>query len=109
MWVKYRAATKKPVTEDAARLQIAKLGKLRTEGHDVRLIVEAVIENGWQGLYAPKDGSTKARGTINAGGGAEWLAAAGFEHIAEAQNARCHIGNYREFRDGKRIAAGVAA
>lgn len=42
-------------------------------------------------------------------GQAEWLQAAGFSHIAEAQNARCHIGNYRQFRDGKRIAEGVPA
>lgn len=34
-----------------------------------------------------------------------WWRVAGFDHIAEAQNARCHIGNYREFRDGKRIPA----
>lgn len=37
--------------------------------------------------------------------GEVWFKAAGFEHVAEAENARCHIGNYREFRDGKRIDA----
>lgn len=37
------------------------------------------------------------------GAASEWFRLAGFEHIAEAQNARCHVGNYREFRDGKRI------
>lgn len=42
-------------------------------------------------------------------GQTDWLHAAGFTHIAEAQNARCHIGNYREFRDGKRIASEVSA
>lgn len=35
--------------------------------------------------------------------GLPWWRVAGFEHIAEAQNERCHVGNYREFRDGKRI------
>lgn len=103
MWVKYRAQSKKPVTEDAARLQIGKLAKFRSQGHDVRLVIEAVIENGWQGLFVPNDGSTKLRGSSMPMGNVSWLAQAGFEHIAEAQNARCHIGNYREFRNGKRI------
>lgn len=35
--------------------------------------------------------------------GLVWWREAGFEHIAEAQNARCHVGNYRKFRNGKRI------
>ncbi|RYF76837.1 MAG: helix-turn-helix domain-containing protein [Comamonadaceae bacterium] len=35
----------------------------------------------------------------------DWVLAAGFTHVAEAQNARCHIGNYREFKDGKRMPA----
>lgn len=39
----------------------------------------------------------------------QWCIDAGFEHIAEAENARCHIGNFREFRGGKRIAQGVTA
>lgn len=38
-----------------------------------------------------------------------WWQVAGFTHIAEAQNERCHIGNYHEFRDGKRIAEGAPA
>lgn len=42
-------------------------------------------------------------------GQTDWFREAGFTHVAEAQNARCHIGNYREFRDGKRIAEGVTA
>ncbi len=32
-----------------------------------------------------------------------WWQAAGFTHIAEAQNERCHLGNFREFRNGKRV------
>jgi len=35
--------------------------------------------------------------------GRVWWQSAGFTHIAEAQNEHCHLGNYREFRDGKRI------
>ena len=32
-----------------------------------------------------------------------WLAATGFETLAEAQNARCHIGNAHEFRNRQRV------
>jgi hypothetical protein len=35
--------------------------------------------------------------------GRVWWQIAGFGHPAEAASARCHIVNYREFRDGKRI------
>lgn len=35
--------------------------------------------------------------------GRVWWQAAGFTHIAEAQNEHCHLGNFREFRDGKRV------
>ncbi|MET3441367.1 uncharacterized protein YdaU (DUF1376 family) [Variovorax paradoxus] len=45
---------------------------------------------------------------VNAAGQV-WWQIAGFGHVAEAQNDRCHIGNYHEFRDGKRIAQGVLA
>ena len=38
-----------------------------------------------------------------------WWGLAGFEHVAEAENARCHIGNYREFRDGVRMVDEVGA
>ncbi|RUR68669.1 hypothetical protein EJP67_16525 [Variovorax guangxiensis] len=41
--------------------------------------------------------------------GQRWWQVAGFEHPGEAQNARCHIGNFREFRDGKRIAQEASA
>lgn len=66
MWARYRAETKKPITEDGARLQLAKLAKFRDEGHDAVRVVEAAIENRWQGLYVPKDGSTRF---AQAGGG----------------------------------------
>jgi hypothetical protein len=35
--------------------------------------------------------------------GIPWWRVAGFEHIAEAQNERCHVGNFHEFRNGKRV------
>jgi hypothetical protein len=39
----------------------------------------------------------------------DWWREAGFEHAAEAQNARCHAGNFREFQNGQRLAAEVPA
>lgn len=59
MWARYRVEIKKPITEDGARLQLGKLAKFCDEGHDPTRVVEAVIENRWQGLYLPKDGSTR--------------------------------------------------
>jgi hypothetical protein len=41
--------------------------------------------------------------------GRVWWQIAGFEHPGEAANARCHIVNYREFHNGKRIDQGVHA
>ena len=40
--------------------------------------------------------------------GVVWWQAAGFEHPGEAANARCHVLNYREFRDGKRATEEVS-
>lgn len=59
MWVRYRAEIKKPLTEDGPRLQLGKLAKFRDEGHDPVRVVEAAIENRWQGLFVSKDGSTR--------------------------------------------------
>lgn len=36
-------------------------------------------------------------------GDTSWLEGTGFENVAEAMNARCHIGNAHEFRDGHRM------
>lgn len=36
--------------------------------------------------------------------GQQWWEVAGFTHPAEAANERCHVLNYREFRDGRRIS-----
>lgn len=110
MWARYRAETNKPITADGARLQLDKLAKLRDDGHDPVHVIEAAIENRWQGLYVPKDGSTLQRRSkpppVDPDGHV-WWQVAGFDHPGEAQNARCHIGNYLEFRDGKRIAQGA--
>ncbi|MDR6538850.1 hypothetical protein [Variovorax soli] len=36
--------------------------------------------------------------------GQQWWEVAGFTHPAEAANERCHVLNYREFREGRRIS-----
>lgn len=110
MWARYRAETKKPITADGARLQLGKLAKLRDDGHNPVHVIEAAIENRWQGLYVPNDGSMLQRRSKPApvdSDGNVWWQVAGFDHPGEAQNARCHIGNHLEFRDGKRIAQGA--
>lgn len=79
--------------------------------HDGGQFVEAPMvylnNRKWEGAEIGKGGS------VGAGQGAEglpdWCVQAGFEHIAQAQNARCHLGNFREFRDGKRITDEVPA
>lgn len=39
----------------------------------------------------------------NVSAGPSWLERAGFSSVAEAMNARCHVGNAHEFKDGKRV------
>lgn len=74
--------------------------------------VRACIEFGWQGFnagwYADRSKTTLAKNAA-IDPCPQWCAEAGFEHIAEAENARCHIGNYRDYKNGKRVAHGVAA
>jgi hypothetical protein len=41
--------------------------------------------------------------------GPTWLQSAGFFSLAEAMNARCHVGNAHEFKDGMRVVEGVVA
>lgn len=47
----------------------------------------------WEGADEPAEDSAAA--------GPEWFEVAGFDSVAEALNARCHVGNFRDFRDGK--------
>lgn len=51
----------------------------------------------------------KARAAPVTDDGRQWWQVAGFDHPGEAANARCHIGNFREFCDGKRTPEEVAA
>lgn len=57
-WVRDRKARGKAITEDGARLSIKTLGRLRDEGHAPEDVIENAIANAWQGLYAPRNGSS---------------------------------------------------
>lgn len=52
-WCADRATRKKPITEAAAALQIAKLATFMAQGHKPKDVIETSIANGWQGLFAP--------------------------------------------------------
>lgn len=53
-FVASRAKLRKPLTDGAARLVIAKLDAFRNRGIDVALALNNSTENGWQGVFEPK-------------------------------------------------------
>jgi len=53
-WVADRKARKKPVTEEAAKLQLKQLADLRAEGHQPRAVIANSIASGYQGLFPPR-------------------------------------------------------
>lgn len=53
-WVTDRKTRKKPVTEEAAKLQLKQLADLRAEGHEPRAVIANSIASGYQGLYPPR-------------------------------------------------------
>lgn len=57
MWCKDRKDRKKPITQQAAALQIKTLDELRAKGWTPRQVIENAISNGWQGLYPPNKSS----------------------------------------------------
>lgn len=59
MWVRNRKEAKKPITQDAAKLQLRNLGKYREAGQDPVEVIENAIANGWQGLYPVRQGPNK--------------------------------------------------
>jgi len=67
--------------------------------------------SGWLSKEQDRSGAKRAPGPVVVPliDGKPWWQIAGFDHPGEAANARCHIGNYREFRDGKRVPDEVAA
>lgn len=54
LWVKDRAARRKAITEDAARLQVAKLGEYRAAGHSPNAVIDHSIAGGYSGLFPPR-------------------------------------------------------
>ncbi|WP_295379595.1 hypothetical protein [uncultured Pseudacidovorax sp.] len=119
MWVRSRAEIRKPLTAVSVKLQLQSLATFRSEGHDPVLVIKRCAGNGYQGLFPAKDGSTlQRRGpypTASAAGRASaaawqapgelpWWEQAGFDHPDSAANLRCHPGNFRQFRNGERIA-----
>jgi Helix-turn-helix domain len=53
-YIAMRRKIKKPMTEEAKKLAIAKLEKLRKAGHAPNLVLEESIMNSWQGLFELK-------------------------------------------------------
>jgi hypothetical protein len=54
-WVRDRKQRNKSITEDAARLQLKKLAEYLQAGYTPDVVIDNAIENGWQGLYEPKN------------------------------------------------------
>lgn len=60
-WVDDRKARKKPISEEAARLQFLKLDELRLSGRTPKEVIEHSIANGYQGLFPPPRASPSAQ------------------------------------------------
>ncbi|CAA2107688.1 hypothetical protein VVAX_04360 [Variovorax paradoxus] len=54
-WARDRKQRGKPITEDAARLQVKKLAEHLAAGYAPETVIDNAIENSWQGLYEPKN------------------------------------------------------
>lgn len=57
-WLQHRREIKKPMTATASQKLLAKLGRLRDQGHDPASLIDEAISNGSQSVYEPK-GSAK--------------------------------------------------
>lgn len=54
-WINHRNEIKKKLTPTQSKAQIKKLTKWYEQGYDVNKIINQSIQNGWQGLFEPKD------------------------------------------------------
>lgn len=54
-WCSYRKTIRKPMSDRAKALSIARLASLQKSGHSPRGVVDLAIERGWTGLYAPNE------------------------------------------------------
>lgn len=59
-FLQMRKRIKKPATEYAVQLLIAKLDRFRQAGHDVQAILEKSITSGWQDVFEPKESVNKS-------------------------------------------------
>jgi hypothetical protein len=58
LWSKFlehRKKLKSPATLEAQKLSLEKLKRWKEQGHDIEQIIKDSIENGWKGLFEPKD------------------------------------------------------
>jgi hypothetical protein len=53
-WEQWRKAKGKKLTPLARKLQLAKLGALREQGHDPTAVIALAIESGWSTFYPPR-------------------------------------------------------
>jgi len=64
-FLKMRAKKRNAPTEYAKALLIARLDRLRLDGHDVRTIIDNSIEHGWLTFYEPKEnGNGKGKSDV---------------------------------------------
>jgi hypothetical protein len=66
-FLEHRRKLRAPMTLKAQELAIAKLERFRNAGIDPAATIEASIENGWKGLFEPKQHNTPRSGI------SEWL------------------------------------
>lgn len=59
-WCADRKTRKKPITEDAARLQLRKLDGYRAEGHQPVDVIDNAIANSYAGLFPPNKRADRA-------------------------------------------------
>ena len=57
----HRKAIKRPITSISEKKLLITLGKVRDQGHDWKAVLDKSIENGWLGIYPPKDGAPGGR------------------------------------------------
>lgn len=63
-YLEMRKKIRRPPTDRAVELAIAKLAKFRDEGHDPKAVLEQSVMNGWQDLFAPREGSAQKKRTV---------------------------------------------
>lgn len=111
--VSRRTAVSKDFEPDAEGMEAARVGGLNVKA-ELRAFIDHHDAKGslmanWQAAWRTWVGKAIAFGhgkpAQTMAGDTSWLEATGFANVAEAQNARCHIGNAHQFRNGQRVEA----